>query len=67
MAQRGYSFVAPLSIEPMTPPSEGAPQRPCHNLPLRRTRMIGRQALIDSLVQQLPEQRFITLTGAGGI
>ncbi|ROM52430.1 transcriptional regulator [Pseudomonas canadensis] len=67
VAQRGYSFVAPLSIEPMTPPSEGAPQRPCHNLPLRRTRMIGRQALIDSLVQQLPEQRFITLTGAGGI
>lgn len=67
VAQRGYSFVAPLSIEPMTPPSEGAPQRSCHNLPLRRTRMIGRQALIDSLVQQLPEQRFITLTGAGGI
>lgn len=29
--------------------------------------MIGRQALIDSLVQQLPQQRFITLTGAGGI
>ncbi|WP_455825700.1 ATP-binding protein [Pseudomonas graminis] len=67
VAQRGYSFVAPLSIEPMTPPDEGAPQRPRHNLPLRRTRMIGRQALIDSLVQQLPEQRFITLTGAGGI
>ncbi|WDU64639.1 winged helix-turn-helix domain-containing protein [Pseudomonas poae] len=67
VAQRGYSFVAPLSIEPMTPPNEGAPQRPGHNLPLRRTRMIGRQALIDSLVQLLPEQRFITLTGAGGI
>lgn len=65
VAQRGYSFVAPLSIEPMTLPTEGAPQRPCHNLPLRRTRMLGRQALIDSLVQQLPEQRFITLTGAG--
>ena len=67
VAQRGYSFVAPLSIEPMSLPTEGEPQRPCHNLPLRRTRMIGRQALIDSLVQQLPEQRFITLTGAGGI
>ncbi|WP_460949289.1 ATP-binding protein [Pseudomonas marginalis] len=67
VAQRGYSFVAPLSIEPMTLPTEGAPQRPCHNLPLRRTRMIGRQALIDSLVQNLPAQRFITLTGAGGI
>ncbi|MGY2397571.1 ATP-binding protein [Pseudomonas sp. SDO5271_S396] len=67
VAQRGYSFVAPLSIEPMTLPTEGTPQRPCHNLPLRRTRMIGRQALIDTLVQQLPQQRFITLTGAGGI
>ncbi|WP_339439462.1 ATP-binding protein [Pseudomonas sp. EA_15y_Pfl1_P104] len=67
VAQRGYSFVAPLSIEPMTIPTDGAPQSPCHNLPLRRTRMIGRHALIDSLVQQLPEQRFITLTGTGGI
>ncbi len=67
VAQRGYSFVAPLSIEPMSLPTEGTPQRPCHNLPLRRTRMLGRQALIDSLVQHLPEQRFITLTGAGGI
>ncbi|UEH10628.1 ATP-binding protein [Pseudomonas sp. HN8-3] len=67
VAQRGYSFVAPLSIEPMTLPTDGAPQRPRHNLPLRRTRMIGRQALIDALVQQLPQQRFITLTGAGGI
>ena len=67
VAQRGYSFVAPLSIEPMTLPTDGAPQRPSHNLPLRRTRMIGRQALIDALVQQLPQQRFITLTGAGGI
>ena len=67
VAQRGYSFVAPLSIEPITLPTDGAPQRPSHNLPLRRTRMIGRQALIDALVQQLPQQRFITLTGAGGI
>lgn len=67
VAQRGYSFVAPLSIEPMTLPTDGEPQRPCHNLPLRHTRMIGRQALIDTLVQQLPQQRFITLTGPGGI
>ncbi|AZF42340.1 Disease resistance protein [Pseudomonas sp. R1-43-08] len=67
VAQRGYSFVAPLSIEPMTLPTDGAPPRPSHNLPLRRTRMLGRQALIDALVQQLPQQRFITLTGAGGI
>ncbi|PQZ89002.1 MULTISPECIES: winged helix-turn-helix domain-containing protein [Pseudomonas] len=67
VAQRGYSFVAPLSIEPMTLTTDGTPHSQGHNLPLRRTRMIGRQALIDSLVQQLPAQRFITLTGAGGI
>ncbi|AZF15876.1 winged helix-turn-helix domain-containing protein [Pseudomonas sp. R3-18-08] len=67
VAQRGYSFVAPLSIEPMTLPTDGGRPRPSHNLPLRRTRMLGRQALIDALVQQLPQQRFITLTGAGGI
>ncbi len=67
VAQRGYSFVAPLSIEPMTFPADGTPQAQGHNLPLRRTRVIGRQALIDRLVQQLPQQRFITLTGAGGI
>ncbi|OPA84542.1 transcriptional regulator [Pseudomonas fluorescens] len=67
VAQRGYSFVAPLSIEPMTLPADGLPQSQGHNLPLCRTRMIGRQALIDALVQQLPQQRFITLTGAGGI
>ncbi|KRP77569.1 helix-turn-helix transcriptional regulator [Pseudomonas veronii] len=67
VAQRGYSFVAPLSIEPMTLPTDGSAQSQAHNLPLRSTRMIGRQALIDALVQQLPQQRFITLTGAGGI
>ncbi|WP_448651928.1 ATP-binding protein [Pseudomonas fluorescens] len=67
VAQRGYSFVAPLSIEPMTLPADGMPHSQGHNLPLRRTRMLGRQALIDALVQQLPQQRFITLTGAGGI
>lgn len=68
VAQRGYSFVAPYSLEqaelhPANPatPSNG------HNLPLRRTRMIGRQALVDSLVAHLPRQRFITLVGAGGI
>ncbi|QHD06459.1 ATP-binding protein [Pseudomonas sp. R76] len=67
VAQRGYSFVAPLSIEPMTLAADGIPHSQGHNLPLRRTRMLGRQALIDALVQQLPQQRFITLTGAGGI
>ncbi|MFJ2481821.1 ATP-binding protein [Pseudomonas sp. NPDC087598] len=66
VAQRGYSFVAPILLESIE-------QRPAgstagrHNLPLRRTRMIGRQALVDHLMTQLPRQRCITLVGPGGI
>ncbi|QUE92248.1 winged helix-turn-helix domain-containing protein [Pseudomonas sp. SCA2728.1_7] len=66
VAQRGYSFVAPVLPQSME-------ERPVgdvggrHNLPLRRTRMIGRQPLVDSLMTQLPRQRCITLVGPGGI
>jgi predicted ATPase/DNA-binding winged helix-turn-helix (wHTH) protein len=68
VAQRGYSFVAPYSLEQVEQQS-ASPAKPSngHNLPLRRTRLIGRQALVDSLVTQLPRQRFITLVGPGGI
>lgn len=66
VAQRGYSFVAPVLLQSIE-------QRPAadnfgrHNLPLRRTRMIGRQSVVDSLMTQLPRQRCITLVGPGGI
>ncbi|PTT27131.1 winged helix-turn-helix domain-containing protein [Pseudomonas sp. HMWF021] len=66
VAQRGYSFVAPLQVQSNEKrPAAQAPAR--HNLPVRRTRMIGRQALVDNLMQQLPRQRCITLVGPGGI
>ena len=68
VAQRGYSFVAPYSLEHIEQlPANEAPTPSGHNLPVRRTRMIGRQPLIDSLVLQLSRQRFITLVGSGGI
>ncbi|KAB0504631.1 ATP-binding protein [Pseudomonas moorei] len=68
VAQRGYSFVAPFSLEHIEPDRPGEPvESSSHNLPLRRTRMIGRQALVDSLMTHLPRQRFITLVGPGGI
>lgn len=68
VAQRGYSFVAPCSLERVEqqPANEGPPSSG-HNLPLRRTRLIGRQVLVDNLMTQLPRQRFITLVGPGGI
>ncbi|WP_460090367.1 ATP-binding protein [Pseudomonas sp. S2_E02] len=66
VAQRGYSFVAPVLPQSMEErPVGDAGGR--HNLPLRRTRMLGRQALVDSLMTQLPRQRCITLVGPGGI
>ncbi|RON53931.1 ATP-binding protein [Pseudomonas frederiksbergensis] len=66
VAQRGYSFVAPFSLESIAQhPDALEPQR--HNLPVRRTRMIGRQHLVDSVVTHLARQRFITLLGPGGI
>ena len=68
VAQRGYSFVAPYSLEQLEQPATHPASTPGgHNLPLRRTRMIGRQSLVDNLVTQLPRQRFITLVGPGGI
>jgi predicted ATPase/DNA-binding winged helix-turn-helix (wHTH) protein len=68
VAQRGYSFVAPHSLEHVEQrPASGGHEQSGHNLPIRRTRMIGRQVLVDSLVTQLPRQRFITLLGPGGI
>ncbi len=68
VAQRGYSFVAPYSLEHGEHPTAQPALSPGgHNLPLRRTRMIGRQTLVDNLVTQLPRQRFITLVGPGGI
>lgn len=68
VAQRGYSFVAPFSLESIEHSPEGVSTEPRgHNLPVRRTRMIGRQALVDSVMTQLARQRFITLVGPGGI
>jgi len=37
------------------------------NLPPRLTRMIGRSSLVASLSAQLPQRRFLTLVGPGGI
>jgi len=67
VAQRGYSFVAPVSTEPLAPMADIPPASLAHNLPPRRNRMIGRQAVVASLVTHLPRKRFITLVGTGGI
>jgi predicted ATPase/DNA-binding winged helix-turn-helix (wHTH) protein len=66
--QRGYSFVAALrhSPQPVAFPDETA-HKPLHNLPARLTPIIGRDALVGSLVGQLPVRRLVTLVGPCGI
>src|SRR5471030_724781 len=50
VAQRGYSFVAPFSLASIEQhPDDEAHEPRRHNLPVRRTRLIGRQHLVDSL------------------
>jgi predicted ATPase/DNA-binding winged helix-turn-helix (wHTH) protein len=67
---RGYCFVAPVAQEKS--PEASAPQQvalpePAHNLPVSLKRMVGRSAVVAALVAQLPERRFITVVGSGGI
>ncbi|TWB23577.1 putative ATPase [Nitrospirillum amazonense] len=74
---RGYCFVAPVTRldgvpEPVTLAPSPAPggaggDLAGHNLPVRLTRVVGREALVRTLSEQLPTRRFITLVGPGGI
>ncbi|KPA87626.1 ATP-binding protein [Pseudomonas sp. RHF3.3-3] len=66
VAQRGYSFVAPCQRGLLEQQPQGAAPA-SHNLPIRRTRMIGRQALLAAMLRHFSYQRFITLVGPGGI
>ena len=66
---RGYRFVAPVSLsaeeEARAAPSSHAART--HELPAPLTRMVGRGEVVDSLISQLLQRRFITLAGPGGI
>jgi len=66
---RGYRFVAPVSLspeqEPLAPPPSAATRT--YDLPSPPTRMLGRDDIVNSLISQLPQRRFITLVGPGGI
>src|SRR5262245_6076746 len=66
---RGYRFVAPVSV---SDERESAPALPSgvvqiHDLPASPARVVGRADVVNSLISQLPQRRFITLVGPGGI
>jgi predicted ATPase/DNA-binding winged helix-turn-helix (wHTH) protein len=66
---RGYRFVA--SVKPFGRDAEPTLQSTAaplaHNLPSSPTRTIGRASTIDALRTQLPQSRFVTVVGPGGI
>lgn len=64
---RGYRFVAPVERGTAAPPPAFGAASPSGNLPPPATRIIGRQAEIAALMQELPRQRLVTIVGPGGI
>jgi predicted ATPase/DNA-binding winged helix-turn-helix (wHTH) protein len=72
---RGYSFVAtvtaPTSSASVVPTNTVAPERPhtvvTYSLPARLTRMVGRDAAVAALSEQLRARRFVTVVGPGGL
>ena len=66
---RGYRFIAPVASsaeQASRAPSPSAVAR-AYDLPAPLTRMLGRDDVVSSLLARLPQGRFITLVGPGGI
>jgi predicted ATPase/DNA-binding winged helix-turn-helix (wHTH) protein len=73
---RGYKFVAPLQHDQdLDPPGSsrssasqvGGPGPRPALIPGPRTRIFGRDQLINELAALMPERRFLTIVGPGGI
>jgi len=68
VAGRGYCFAAAVSRSgDATDADERTQSISQHNLPARLARMVGRDAAIHTIGQQLSEYRFVTIAGPGGI
>lgn len=66
---RGYRFVAPVEFSERGKPKAQASTavERAHNLPVLQARTAGRDDTISVLLDQLPQHRFSTIVGAGGI
>ncbi|HCT06054.1 MAG TPA: transcriptional regulator, partial [Pseudomonas sp.] len=66
---RGYRFVAPVTLQTASEDSLPVPYVRVEEsaLPTPCAEVIGRDGLIANLADQVVSQRFVTLTGPGGI
>jgi predicted ATPase/DNA-binding winged helix-turn-helix (wHTH) protein len=66
---QGYSFVAPVSTEPVAELRNTHIDTPARStvLPPSLTEVIGRTEVIEILCAALPQRRFVTLVGPSGI
>ena len=66
VAGQGYTFVAPVS-RVSGHNSGDAGQTSSRRLPARPRRLLGRDPVLEALVEQLVEHRFVTVVGPGGV
>ena len=66
---RGYCFVLDVAAISARLPPQATDRRPLkpQRLPPQVARVVGRQAVIDALVQQVAQRRLLSLVGPGGI
>jgi predicted ATPase/DNA-binding winged helix-turn-helix (wHTH) protein len=66
---RGYRFVASVSrsAEPSPPSASTQESPPPSPMPIRLTRVIGRETAISEVASRLSRRRFTTVVGPGGI
>jgi predicted ATPase/DNA-binding winged helix-turn-helix (wHTH) protein len=66
---RGYAFVAPVTGNEATGPSAAPAAKlgAIAKLPAPLARMIGRDQMVAELATLLPQRRFMTIVGPGGI
>jgi predicted ATPase/DNA-binding winged helix-turn-helix (wHTH) protein len=64
---RGYCFVAPVIISDSEGPAPPPRSERVLDAPAPLARMVGRTEVVHSLAEKLPQHRFITIVGPGGI
>jgi len=64
---RGYSFVASVTRDTLRPTQVGLTSMPRKfDLPVQQTRMVGRAADVNVLMEHLLSRRLVTIVGPGG-